>query len=86
MEDDLVPSGFHSLVDRLENALDDLPVLVPGGTSAGQGLQEHPHGTAVRIHNHVPFKAVNHIFRSHLPALMKLHALADDKSIGLSIL
>ena len=86
VENNLVPSGFDGPVDGLEDSLDDLAITVTRGTAAGQGLKKHPHGTAVRIHDHVPFEAVHHVLRGHLAAFVKPHSFADGKGVCLAVL
>ena len=56
MQDYRVSFGFHSLVDGIENTVDDFPVFIPGGTIAGQRFEQHPHGSPVLVDNHIAFE------------------------------
>jgi len=84
MENDLVALGLDTLVDGVENAGDDLAVLVPGGTLTGQCFQQHPHGSAVLVDKHVALERIDHIFGGQIAAFMKLDPFADLEGIGLA--
>ncbi len=86
MEDDLIPSSFYRSVDLVENALNDPAFFVPCGTLTGQGFQQHPHGAAIRVGNHVPLEGIDHILGAQCPAFMELHALADGERVSPPVL